>query len=148
MESKKDTQLATIWEAPDQLWTYVEHVLTELDPPKVEGRPRADQRAILNGIIFRLRSGCQWNLLPKQFGDDSTIHRTFQKWIALGVWARIWGLLVEDCADLGAVDWDWQAADTALGKARLGGTRLDRIPPTGPRPGPNAVFLSRDRADP
>ncbi len=81
----------------------------------------ADPRQMLNGIIFRLRSGCQWNRLPKELGDDSTIHRTFQRWVELGVLRRIWGALVEQCEELGGVDWEWQAADGAMGKARLGG---------------------------
>ena len=53
-------------------------------PPKTTGRKRVNPRPILNGIIFRLRSGCQWNHLPKTFGDDSTIHRTFQLWVESG----------------------------------------------------------------
>ena len=40
---------------------------------------------MLDGIIFRMRSGCQWNRLPRELGDDSTIHRTFQRWVELGV---------------------------------------------------------------
>jgi putative transposase len=75
----------------------------------------------LDGIIYRLRSGVQWNQLPKEFGDDSSVHRTFQRWVRLGLFDRIWAVLVADCAALGGVNWEWQAADTATGKARLGG---------------------------
>ena len=70
--------LETIWEIPDDLWEKVEPVILEGTPPKTTGRKRVNPRPILNGIIFRLRSGCQWNHLPKTFGDDSTIHRTFR----------------------------------------------------------------------
>ena len=42
-------------------------------PPKPKGHRRVDLRRVLNGILFRLRTGCQWNQLPKQFGDDSTV---------------------------------------------------------------------------
>ena len=113
--------LETIWEAPDELWELIGPIILEADPPKVRGRKRADPRQMLNGIIFRLRSGCQWNRLPKELGDDSTIHRTFQRWVELGVLRRIWRALVEQCEELGGVDWEWQAADGAMGKARLGG---------------------------
>jgi putative transposase len=41
--------------------------------------------------------------------------------VRLGILERIWAALVNDCDDLGGVDWQWQAADTAMGKARLGG---------------------------
>lgn len=69
-----------------------------------------------------MRSGGQWNQLPAKFGDDSSVHRTMQRWIGKGVLERLWAVLVENCAELGGVDWQWQSADGAMGKARLGGT--------------------------
>ena len=91
-------------------------------PAQSPGPQGSDPRQMLNGIIFRLRSGCQWNRLPKELGDDSTIHRTFQRWVGTGVLHRMWGALVEGCEELDGVDWEWQAADGAMGKARFGGT--------------------------
>ena len=122
--------LETIWEIPDDLWEKIEPVILEGNPPKATGRKRVNPRPILNGIIFRLRSGCQWNHLPKTFGDDSTVHRTFQRWVESGVLNQVWSVMVEECEELGGVDWEWQAADCALGKARLGGTRLAPTPRT------------------
>ena len=58
--------LETIWEIPDDLWEKVEPVILEGLPPKATGRKRVNPRQILNGIIFRLRSGCQWNHLQRQ----------------------------------------------------------------------------------
>lgn len=116
-------ELETIWEVPDGLWEEIERVLMEEDPPKRMGRPRAQARRSLDGIMYRLRSGCQWNHLPEKFGDDSTVHRTFQRWVRLGIFSNVWALLVKRCDELGDVKWDWQAADGAMGKARLGGTR-------------------------
>ena len=87
---------------------------------------RVDLRGVLNGIIFRMRTGCQWNRLPRCFGDDSSIHRHFQKWCELGLLERMWATLVEKCDELGGVDWRWQAADGAMGKARFGGTSSGR----------------------
>ena len=129
MEQRKI--LPTVWEVPDDWWEQMEPILLELDPPKLTGRKRANPRQMVNGIIFRLRSGCQWNQLPKELGDDSTIHRTFQRWVGQGVFPRVWALLVEHSEDLGGVDWEWQAADAALGKARLGGTWSVPTPRTG-----------------
>ena len=121
-DRESSQELDTIWEVPDGLWQRCKVVLAECDPPKREGRHRIDQRQALNGIIFRLRSGCQWNRLPRQFGDDSSVHRTFQRWGKLGVFAKLWALLQQECDELGGVDWQWQSADGAMGKARLGGT--------------------------
>jgi putative transposase len=123
--------LPTIWEVDDRLWGRIEPIFLEDAPPPPKehgGRPRIDLRAAFNGVIFRLRSGCQWNRLPKQFGDDSSIHRWFQRWCRNGVFERIWAALVEECDDLGAVDWKWQAADGMLGKARFGGEKDGQEP--------------------
>ena len=64
--------LPTIWEVSDDLWEVIAASVDELDPPAETGRPRIDPRAALNGIIYQMRSGCQWNHLPRQFGDDSS----------------------------------------------------------------------------
>ena len=122
--------LPTIWQVPDELWDKIRPIINQHDPPKQTGRKRIDPRAALDTIIFRMRSGCQWNQLPKEFPDDSSVHRTFQRWIQLGVLDRIWAVLVEDCQELGGVDWRWQAADAAMGKARFGGTVSGQTPQT------------------
>jgi putative transposase len=113
--------LPTIWRASDELWAILEPVLADLDPPAPTGRPRIDQRRALDGIIYQLRTGCQWNALPREFGDDSSVHRTFQRWLELDVLDGIWAHLLEACEDLDGVDWEWQAADGTLGKARKKG---------------------------
>jgi putative transposase len=127
---RKSVALPTIWEVSDELWNIIQPILEELDPPAHTGRPRTGQREALNGIIYQMRSGCQWNQLPAKFGDDSSVHRTMQRWIAKGVLERLWGVLIENCQELGGVDWQWQSADGAMGKARLGGTWSAAIPPT------------------
>ena len=57
-----------------------------------------------------------------------------QRWIDRGVFERIWAVVQEACEDLGGCDWEWQAADTAMGKARMGGTSSARTRPTAPSP--------------
>jgi putative transposase len=116
--------LPTIWELPDELWERVEPILVERYPPAATGRPRADLRRVLDGIIYRLRSGVQWNQLPRRFGADSTVHSWFQRFAADGVLEEIWAVLVGECDELGAVSWEWQAADGVMGKSRYeGGAR-------------------------
>lgn len=115
--------LPTIWEIPDDVWARVESILLDAYPPQSTGRPRVDFRAALNGMIFRLRSGCQWNRLPAQFGDDSSVHRWFQRWGEDGILEDIWAELVVECEELGGVDWEWQAADGVMGKSRFEGEK-------------------------
>lgn len=131
--------LPTIWEVNDELWGIIQTILDKLDPPAATGRPRTGQREALNGIIYRMRSGCQWNQLPKKFGDDSSVHRTMQRWIAKGIFKRLWAVLIENCAELGGVDWEWQSADGAMGKARFGGTLSARTPRIAANRAPNAA---------
>ena len=121
--AKKEKPLDTIWEVPDELWERIEPLINEAYPPKGTGRPRVDLRRVLNGIIFRLRSGCQWNKLPKEFGDDSTVHRWFQRWCQDRFFERLWAVLLEECEEFGGVDWQWQSADGMMGKARFGGAK-------------------------
>jgi transposase len=124
-------ELATIWTIWEQLWDVIAPILAAVDPPKKTGRPRVDARRTLDAIIFPIRSGCQWNQLPERFPDDSSVHRTFQRWVRLGFFERLWATLVAAYAELGTVDWEWQAADGAMGKARLGGTSSGAIRPIG-----------------
>ena len=131
--------LPTIWRVDDALWADVEHVLAEFDPPARFGPERIDQRKALDGVVYRMRSGVQWNHLPREFGDDASVHRTFQRWVKRGVVGRVWALLLSACDELSSVDWQWQSFDCAMGKARHGGTKLDRTQPTGRRTAPSVA---------
>ncbi len=136
---KKYEPLPTIWKADDELWAIIQSILEELDPPAKTGRPRTGQREAFNGIIYQMRSGAQWNQLPEEFGDDSSVHRTMQRWIAKGVLQRIWAVLVGNCEELGGVNGQWQSADGAMGKARFGGMMSARIPRIAANPARNAA---------
>lgn len=116
--------MATIWEVPDELWSRIEPVLqADWRPSPKGGQPPKDWRPMLNGIIHRLRSGCQWNRLPRHFGPDRTIHRWFQRWCRNGVMEKVWAAIAAECQDLGGINWEWQSADGRMGKARFGGEK-------------------------
>jgi putative transposase len=128
--------LPTIWRVDDALWSRIQTLLQQMDPPAPTGRPRADARAVFDALIYRGRSGLQWNQLPAAFPngdpfpDDSTVHRTMQRWHARGIFEAIWTMLIAECDDLGGVSFEWQAVDTALGKLAAAVTRLGATPPT------------------
>ncbi len=119
--AKRKGRMPTIWEVDDELWRLIKPIIDADMPRKSTGRPPADRRRVLNCIIHRMRSGCQWNRLPKELGSDRTAHRYFQRWARSGVLRKIWRKLTRACDELGGVDWRWQSADAAMGKARFGG---------------------------
>ena len=125
-------KLDVIWTVTDEIWAIIEPILLEDAPPKKTGRPRTSWRRAIDGIIFRMRTGCHWNKLPREFGDDSSVHRWFQRWSENGVMERIWAALVERCEELQGVHWKWQSADGAMVKARFGGEK-NRPKPDGSR---------------
>jgi transposase len=104
----RKARMATLWQVSDSLWERIQPVLDTVEGPKSTGRPRADRRRVLDGIIFQLRTGCPWNRIPSAFGDDSTIHRYFRNWKKWGIFGQIWDLLVQECRELEALEW-WTA---------------------------------------
>src|SRR4051794_36011764 len=75
----------------DELWHTIEPLLPP-EPPKPEGgRPRIDDRAALTGIVFVLKSGIPWEMLPKEMGCGSgmTCWRRLKEWQEAGVWERL-----------------------------------------------------------
>lgn len=138
--------LDTIWEVNDELWSILERIIAEFDPPARTGRKRTGERAAFNGIIYRMRSGVQWNQLPRQFGDDSSVHRALQRWIEKGVLERMWATLVQNCDELGGVDWTWQSVDGSMGKARFGGDQIGPNPTDRAKNGTKKVSSSNPTA--
>jgi putative transposase len=113
-------RMATLWEVPDPLWDRIQRLLDGVEAQQPTGRPRADRRRALDGIIFHLRTGCPWNHIPRVFGDDSTIHRYFRNWKSMGIFDRIWGLLVDECKDLGRVYGSIQGPKISRATERVG----------------------------
>lgn len=56
---------------------------------KTGPKRRVDLRAVLNGLLYKLKAGCQWELLPRSFPPKSTVHYYFQQWTKKGIWVAI-----------------------------------------------------------
>lgn len=108
---------------PDALWERVEPLLPNYKVSCKGGRPRLCLRKVLTGILYVLRTGCQWKAMPEQFGSGSAIHDYFQEWTRLGIFERLWRLALEEYDDLEGIDWQWQSLDGAMTKAPLGGEK-------------------------
>ena len=80
-------------ELSDQEWAIL---MPLLPPAKPGGRPRTvNLRVILNGICYTLRSGCQWRMLPREYGPWSTVYAYWRKWRLDGTWERMHTTLCE-----------------------------------------------------
>jgi putative transposase len=126
------------WELSDSLWEKIEPLLPKAKSryrgrgqqrKHIGGRPAANRRRLIAGILYVLRTGCQWNALPKEtYGSGKTAHRYFQRWVRAGVFRRMWAAGLTEYDELKGIAWKWQAADGAMTKAPLGGGK------TGPNP--------------
>ena len=68
------------------------------------------------------------NLVSCVYSNDATIQCTFQHWIELSLLEQVRVLLIEECTELGLVDWEWPAVDSAMGKVRLGEDQIGSNP--------------------
>ena len=59
-------------------------------PVSTIGRPIIPYRKVMDGIIYVLRTGCQWKMLPIEYGSGSTCHIRFQQWVQLDIFKKIW----------------------------------------------------------
>jgi putative transposase len=110
----------TIWRVDDALWALLAPILKSDKPRKKPGRPRRDDRAIFDGLIWLARTGAQWSQLPREFGPKSTVHERFSEWVANGALERAWAVLLQEYDDAIGLDWRWQAADGCIVKAPFG----------------------------
>jgi len=70
-------------------------IIARLLPNKPRGVPRSDDRKILNGIFFGLRTGSPWRDLPERYGPYTTAYNRYNRWAKAGVWLRIFEALAE-----------------------------------------------------
>jgi putative transposase len=111
------------WRIPEKLWRRMEPLLPRYHKSHKGGRPRADLRAVADGIFYLLRTGCQWKALPRVFGSPSTVHRYFQEWAARGVFRRMWKACLRTYDQRKGIGWHWQSLDGAMTKSPLGGEK-------------------------
>jgi putative transposase len=125
------------WQLSDSFWERIKPLLPK---PKsrlrgrgkhrqhIGGRPPADRRQVMAGILYVLRTGCQWNAAPKEFGSGKTLHRYFQHWSRARVFKRMWRAGLQEYDEVKGLEWKWQAADGAITKAPLGGQATGKSP--------------------
>jgi len=79
----------------DEEWTVIEPLL----PKQSRGPERQDDRRVLNGIFYILRTGAPWRDLPERYGPRTTVHNRYARWGERGVWKGIFEALAQECDD-------------------------------------------------
>lgn len=113
----------------DELWAIIEPLLPPEPPKPKGGRPRIDNRNALGGIIFVLRSGIPWEMLPHEMGCGSgvTCWRRLRDWHAAGVWQRLHRTLLDRLGEADKIDWSRASVDSATVAAKRGARGPARI---------------------
>jgi transposase len=88
-------------ELTDKAWAHIEPLL----PPSRRGRQWRDHRQVINGILWKLRTGAPWRDLPERYGPWKTAHERLRKWTADGTWERILDEAVVKDDSIGNVEW-------------------------------------------
>ena len=109
----------------DELWEIVEPLLPEELPKPEGGRPRVDDRAALTGIVFVLKSGIPWEMLPQEMGCGSgvTCWRRLREWQEASVWERLLQVLLDRLGEANHIDWERACVDSASVPAKRGATK-------------------------
>jgi len=116
----------------DLLWAELAPLMPPEPPKPNGGRPRVSDRACLNGIVFVLRSGIPWSMLPAEFGCGSgvTCWRRFSEWTRLGLWDELHKRMLRRLSRLGELDWSRAVIDSASFRAVFGGCTQAPTPQT------------------
>jgi transposase len=114
-------------ELTDEQWTALEPLFTPpLSRPDKRGRPWADTRAVLNGVLFILRTGAPWRDLPDCYPSRSTCHRRFQQWVRQGLFQRLLAELASTLFQEGFLDLSECYIDGTFAPAKRGGLQVGK----------------------
>ena len=106
----------------ERLWQAIRPLLP-VPAPRSGGRPRVDDRAALAGIVYQLRTGVPWRLLPTRelgCGSPVTCWRRLRDWQRAGVWQRLHQVLLDQLGRDGQLDWSRASLDSLSVRAKRG----------------------------
>jgi transposase len=104
-------------ELADEQWKRLEPLLP---PRRLRGRPRADDRKTLNGILYVLRTGCRWQDVPQEYGSPTTCWRRLRAWEEDGTWEKIWRNLLALLGGQRKIEWAKAFLDGSFVPAKRG----------------------------
>jgi transposase len=120
----------------DTLWSTVEPLLPTHKPSPKGGHPRCNDRQCLEGILYVLRGGIAWHLLPGDFGvSSSTCWRRFNEWTTADIWDKVHRKLLSELGKQGDLDINRVVIDSASVRAVKGGAHTGPSPVDRSKPG-------------
>jgi len=105
----------------EQQWAFIQPLLPL---PARTGRPRANDRRTIEGILYILITGSRWQDLPRQYGTPTTVWRRLKRWSEEGVWERIWRAALSTLDQQGQLDWSMAFLDGSFAPAKKGGEKV------------------------
>ena len=127
-EQQRQRRINIFGRVPDKVWAVFMKYLPPEPAPDRRARPIVPFRQVLGGMVYRLRTGCQWKAIPAEFGSGSTCHRRFQEWQALEIFEHVWAHEVHTYDQKCGIAWNWQILDSAIIPAPLGGAKTGKNP--------------------
>ena len=129
---------------PDDLWEAIEPFLPKEPPKPKGGRPRVSDCAALAGIVFVLKTGIPWQMLPTELGcgSGSTCWRRLRDWQAAGVWAKVHERVLNWLGDQAIIDWSRASVDSLSVRAKKGASRRGRTRSIAASPAPSTTWSS------
>src|SRR2546427_6858162 len=115
----------------DAQWEQIRPLLPKVPKRPRGGRPRADDRRVLEGILWMLRSGARWQDLPEEFPSPATCRRRLRDWKEQGVWLDIWRAFLSELNERGQLDWSESFLDGSFAPAKKGAAESEK--PSGAR---------------
>ncbi len=99
-------------ELTDEQWENITPLLPA-EKPKT-GRPNLDHRTLLNGMVWRAKTGTPWRDLPERCGKWKTVYSRWLRWRDSGVWQRVWKALQQGADHQGEVEWEIHFIDSTI----------------------------------
>ncbi len=101
----------------DEQWLKIQPLLPQM---RSRGRPWADNRRVLEGILWVLKTGARWRDLPQEYPSASTCWRRLRQWEERGIWLQIWRQFLSELDQRGKLDWSESFLDGSFAPAKKG----------------------------
>lgn len=127
-QQKQKGYKPTIRRIDGNRWAKLKVLLPREKPLGTRGRPVVPDRTVIDGILYRLRTGGQWKMIPAEYGSGSPCHRRFQEWVEAGIFEQLWRVRLLYYDRQRGIGWNWQVLDRVIVPAPRGGEKTGKNP--------------------